>query len=226
MSNGPAKKGIAPTRAPRVPNAIRRNRSREAVLDAAEDLFVKQGYTSTTVDQIAKAAGLTKGAIYFHFEDKASVLLALIERAETRVIMPLLERLSLDMDPADKLIEYVHYWARVELDLRKSMFLPILMSLEFVGAGDRIELRLQEMYEKIYAALVGIVKNGQRSGSIQSHAPPREQAAILIAMMDGMILEWLRRQDKINGPAVVRGLRGMLLHGLLQPLSPRKKPAR
>jgi AcrR family transcriptional regulator len=206
MARAPVKKRAAGAHLERVPNVVRRERSREAVLDSAEDLFVRQGYASTTVDQIAGAAGLTKGAIYFHFEDKASVLLSLIERAEKRVIAPLLERLAEERDPAEKIIEYLHYWARIGLEQRETMFLPILMS--------------------VYSALGGIIESGQRSRSIQHHAPPREQAAILIAMMDGMLLEWLRRQNKIDGPAIVRGLRGMMFSGLLKPATGRAKKVR
>jgi len=175
----------------------------------------------TTVEQIATAAGLTKGAVYFHFKAKANVLFSLIERAETRVIMPLLEKLKSDMAPSDKLIEYLHYWARVGLEQRETMFLPILISLEFVGTGDKIERRLQQMYEKIYQALIAIVEEGQRLGTIHRYALPREYAAILIAMTDGMLLEWLRRQDKIDGPAIVRGFRSMMLSGLIKSNSPK-----
>lgn len=66
------------------------------------------------------------------------------------------------------------------------------------------------MCEKIYTARVAVVEAGQRIGSIQSHTS----------------LEWLPRQDQINGPALVRGIRGMMLSGLLAPASGRKKPAR
>lgn len=223
MADRPAKKKKIATARKRIPNVVRRSKSREAVLLAAEELFVRQGYRSTTVDQISAAAGLTKGAIYFHFEDKASVLLALIERAETRIILPLLEKLNGDGDPGDKIIEYLHYWARIALEQRETMFLPILMSLEFVSTGEKIEQRLQQMYERVYQALTAIVKEGQQSGRIRDATSPRAYAAILIAMSDGMLLEWLRRNEKINGLAVVRGFRGMLLSGLIDPQPPKSR---
>ena len=42
---------------------------------------------------------------------------------------------------------------------------------------------------------------------------------MLIAMMDGTLLEWLRRQNKINGPAIERGMRGRMISGLIDPKS-------
>jgi TetR/AcrR family acrAB operon transcriptional repressor len=46
--------------------------TRESILDAAEQLFVKQGVSRTTLQHIATAAGVTRGAIYWHFNDKGA----------------------------------------------------------------------------------------------------------------------------------------------------------
>jgi TetR/AcrR family acrAB operon transcriptional repressor/TetR/AcrR family transcriptional repressor of mexAB-oprM operon len=55
-------------------------RTRETILDAAETTFLAQGVSRTTLAHIAEAAGVTRGAIYWHFEDKAAVFDALLER--------------------------------------------------------------------------------------------------------------------------------------------------
>src|SRR3546814_14067499 len=98
-----------------VPQHVRRRLTETAILSSAETLFVKQGYHRTSVDQIAAAANLTKGAVYVHFEDKQKVLMVLLERAEQQVINPILERLA---DPGvptvSKLINYLHDWRSEE----------------------------------------------------------------------------------------------------------------
>ena len=43
-------------------------------MDIAIDCFARYGYQATSIDRIAKAAGLTKGAIYYHFKDKEDLL--------------------------------------------------------------------------------------------------------------------------------------------------------
>jgi len=53
---------------------------REAVLDAAMDLFATQGYAAATVEAIAQAAGLSKAGFYWHFESKEAVFAAVIAR--------------------------------------------------------------------------------------------------------------------------------------------------
>ncbi len=53
---------------------------REQILDSATHLFVERGYEDTTVDEIAKHAGLSKGAIYWYFKSKLEILFALTDR--------------------------------------------------------------------------------------------------------------------------------------------------
>ena len=59
-----------------------REASTEKILASALKLFVSKGYRSTTVDDIAGACELTKGAVYFYFPSKAAILLALIDEIE------------------------------------------------------------------------------------------------------------------------------------------------
>lgn len=52
---------------------------RSQILDAAHKLFDKKGYRATTIDDIAEFAGLTKGAVYYHFKNKESILKYLVK---------------------------------------------------------------------------------------------------------------------------------------------------
>ena len=54
--------------------------TRSAILDAAERLFQQRGVSRTTLQHVAQAAGVTRGAIYWHFADKADLFNALVER--------------------------------------------------------------------------------------------------------------------------------------------------
>src|SRR5882762_9858960 len=55
--------------------------TRERLLDAAERVFRERGVTHTTLAEIAAAAGHTRGAVYWHFNDKADLFAAMCERA-------------------------------------------------------------------------------------------------------------------------------------------------
>src|SRR5512135_61527 len=55
--------------------------TREQLLDAAEQVFRDHGVTKTSLTEVAKAAGVTRGAVYWHFKDKADLFGAMCERA-------------------------------------------------------------------------------------------------------------------------------------------------
>lgn len=63
---------------------LRTKETRELLLQAAEKIFVRDGYESAELGEIAALAGRTKGAIYAHFKSKEDIFLALIEQRTTR----------------------------------------------------------------------------------------------------------------------------------------------
>lgn len=63
----------------------RRAPTREAILDAATHLFARRGVSTTSVDEIASAAGTAKGSVYYNFGSKAGLVEALMEEQTTRV---------------------------------------------------------------------------------------------------------------------------------------------
>jgi AcrR family transcriptional regulator len=75
--------GVA-SRTPRLSRAERRRRTREQLLDAAAAVFARRGYAAASVDEIAEAAGFTKGAVYANFAAKQDLFLALMDRQHQR----------------------------------------------------------------------------------------------------------------------------------------------
>lgn len=64
----------------------RRLETRQALLDAAEQLFLRRGFSATSLDLIAEEAGFTKGAVYSHFANKDDLFLALLDRRARRLL--------------------------------------------------------------------------------------------------------------------------------------------
>jgi AcrR family transcriptional regulator len=60
--------------------------TRRALLDAARALFAERGYVGTSLEDVVSAAGVTKGAVYHHFENKKELFLAVVELVEERVL--------------------------------------------------------------------------------------------------------------------------------------------
>ena len=80
--------------------AEQREQTRIGVLAAADRLFVEHGFHATSVDEIAQAAGYTKGAVYSNFAAKEDVFFAVYERRMERAVVELERTLAASDDPA------------------------------------------------------------------------------------------------------------------------------
>jgi AcrR family transcriptional regulator len=78
--------------------------TRGRLLDAAADVFCERGYEGTTVAEVARRAGLTTGAIYANFRDKAELLLQTIERDSAGVIADMEAARDAGLSAADRLL--------------------------------------------------------------------------------------------------------------------------
>lgn len=194
-----------------------REASVEGLLMAARALFVLQGYRHTTVDEIAEAAHLTKGAVYFYFRNKEALLAALLNRVETIVVDGMTGRVAAaGPGAADRLVAFMHGQARLGVESAEDVLLLILMSLEFAGTGGPVEARIRAVYDRLYKAIEAIIALGKRRGEFCADIRTREQAAIVMALHDGTFLEWYRRRQALGGPELVRALRTSMLAGLLR----------
>lgn len=83
--------------------------TRAAVLDAAKTLFVSNGFDATSVDDIARLAQSSKGAVYHHFRDKRQIFTAVYRASQDAVVGKVIESMTTSTgDP----------WERVETGLR------------------------------------------------------------------------------------------------------------
>ncbi|MGI8328898.1 TetR/AcrR family transcriptional regulator [Actinomadura scrupuli] len=81
--------------------SARREVTRQRLLDAAVVLIADQGFTATTVDQIAERAGVAKGTVYYNFRSKAALFSALLEYGIERLASRLREAAGLVVSGAD-----------------------------------------------------------------------------------------------------------------------------
>ncbi|MBY3040895.1 TetR/AcrR family transcriptional regulator [Rhizobium laguerreae] len=84
-------------------NRERTEQTRQALIDASRRLFVEKGYAETATPEIVTAAGVTRGALYHHFEDKKALFRAVIE-CEARAVAAAIEARSASYDARAMLI--------------------------------------------------------------------------------------------------------------------------
>jgi AcrR family transcriptional regulator len=99
MSTTTARTTIDGHRHGRVPREIRT----QQLLDIAEELFIARGFAATSIEDIARAAGVTRPIVYGHFGDKEGVYLACVRRARSAFQQALVEKVGAGGEPLDLL---------------------------------------------------------------------------------------------------------------------------
>ncbi|MES3013661.1 MAG: TetR family transcriptional regulator [Pseudomonadota bacterium] len=179
--------------------------TRSHILDTAELVFEQRGVSGTSLGEIAKVAGLTRGAIYWHFTDKADLFNAMMER----VTLPLEETDgTCGFKGADITLSHLRD-AFVDL-LRKLTTEPQLRrvfeiathKVEYVGEMNAVRDRHLAMRNACLTDIERALKRAVRSGAMPKGIAPRHAAIGLLALFDGLLQNWMLDRDGFDLPRV------------------------
>lgn len=174
--------------------------TRDRILDAAEHVFFDKGVSHTSLADIAQHAGVTRGAIYWHFANKSELFDAMFDR----VLLPIDELKSATATPsADPLgkIRQILVWCLLGVSrdpqLRR-VFSILFMKCEYVADMEPLLLRnrrgMSDALHAIEADLAQAVANGQLPGNLDTW----RATLLLHALVSGFIHDMLMLPDEID----------------------------
>ncbi len=171
---------------PKLPAEMRRDQ----LLKAAGILFVKNGYRATTTEAIAQRAGLSKGALYFHFKSKEEILCELLRWALDKFAVALESEAGESLGPGDVLrfLRKVDTHRNIprtrhSLDLRAE----VLKVPQIRGHVNRVHRQAIEIVAGRLDPVYG-----------RSKARRRELAIMIFSLYDGLTLRRLMSPDLVN----------------------------
>lgn len=186
------------------------------LIRAGLDVFSAQGYESARLETIAEAAGVSRGAVYWHFGGKAGLYTAVIEELTRggdavagkavseggsfgeiceRVFVEMLEYLA--NDPQARAI--------ARLKQTKTDHIADLAKAE----------RLQSAQGKaLFERLIEFMKIGRQQGELREDVSPDEAARTFLALQNGIIVLWLAEPDLFPLPESARSLARVFLRGV------------
>ncbi len=171
--------------------------TRNRILDAAERVFSRRGASRPSLEDIAAAAGVTRGAIYWHFRNKADLFAAML----ARVTLPMEEMVGRSGDDAHS--DPLGYIRRCMVTvLRKTtddaqarrVFEIVCHKCEYVDEMAPVRDRYVEMRAECLSELERGVRNAVRRGLLPAGVNARSAAVGLHALVDGLISNWLLDQ--------------------------------
>lgn len=189
--------------------------TRERILAAAGHVFARKGYMAASLDEVAQAAGMTKGAIYWHFRSKSDLFFALLDFKFQLNIAPVPDDLRVAAAAAvsDPRLALTSLLQTVFGRIRADEDWPRLY-LEFIGQARDNEMRerLARFHEDGMAQVAGHIRTMQQAGLAPAEHDAATLAAFWSALFDGLMLAWII-SPQTDQDALVARIVDMLWHG-------------
>ena len=168
--------------------------TRNYLLDAAERLFQQQGVSGTSLQHIADSAGTSRGAVYWHFKDKADLFNAMMERVTLPMENALDEaRSSAPDDPLPQLraalLAALHRTATDPQTRR--VFEVATQKVEYVDAMGKVRERHLAIRRQALVQMKQALQRSARARGLRLPMPAQAAARGLHALVDGLIQNWL-----------------------------------
>lgn len=190
--------------------------TRDRIIASAARVFGQKGYQRASLDAVAADAGMTKGAIYWHFKSKNDLFFVLLDQRFCQHTSPLMGDLDAMVregrNPLEGMTEIFHAglrrctedpeWARLYLEC---------LSL---GRDAEVRERLSVFYDQVWAMSAGLTRELQAHDLAPADIDPKVAAIFWTALFDGLVLAWLIKGDQLDLEHVLPGIFQMLWKGI------------
>ncbi|MCM2397208.1 TetR/AcrR family transcriptional regulator [Rhizobium sp. S95] len=169
------------------------------ILQAAEDLFLEKGYEDVTLEEIAALAGVTRGAVHWHFKNKQGLLLALRDAAQEPFRI-LADELAPNNGAASlkKLGDIIaDLFDQMENDPRQQGLLRGMIRLD-IALSEKDEPGGSTFREEINSIFVRIFQAVERDTGMPPPWTPQKAASMVSATISGLVIEWALGKGGFN----------------------------
>jgi AcrR family transcriptional regulator len=155
--------------------------TRERILDAAAQVFDARGFTGANMAEIVARAGMTKGAVYFHFDSKAEVAAQLVEEQHGTWAPMLTETKQLGLQGLDAIRQLMTSLShRIRIDVRTRAAIRLAREI------DTVELRVSSPFVDWTRDFAYHLRQAQLLGQMRGELDPVAYAVILVGMFVGV----------------------------------------
>lgn len=193
--------------------------TREQILDAAEQMFYQHGVSRTTLEKIAAAAGVTRGAIYWHFENKSMLFSAMLERIRLPFQQMLSELDSLQQaDPLAQLRAVLIHSLEIiaSCEQHQRVLSVVFHRCEYIDELNPAVSRQEDLDKAASAIISRSLQRAKAAGMLRSDIDPDLTACGIHAYMGGLIRKHLL-QPEFCDLSQASGYIDLMLQGIKKP---------
>ena len=175
--------------------------TRNRILDAAENVFYSKGVSGTSLNDVAQMAEVTRGAIYWHFKNKADLFDAMCERVR-EPIRAMVNEIADEKtaDPLGMLVEGCTHFGQqlIENPHYRKVMTILFHRCEFLDADDPILKNQREWMLHSRESTQSALANAQAKGQLPMDLDLRLASTLLHVAYDGMLNSWLMTPDDFD----------------------------
>ncbi|MBP0047999.1 TetR family transcriptional regulator [Marinobacterium sp. AK62] len=189
--------------------------TREALIDAAEEMFMQHGVARTSLEQIARHAGMTRGALYWHFKNKTDLVKAMRDR-EHLPFQDLFDQVDIDNPEASPLetIRLACLQGLRQLESPRKIRVHTILTFRCEFFSDfNPQAMHREISDDIRSVLQRYFTLAEAKGQLQGITAPAA-AELMHSVLSGLFHSWIRNPEDYSiaerGESVINSLMGLL----------------
>ncbi|WIN00605.1 TetR/AcrR family transcriptional regulator [Actinoplanes oblitus] len=170
----------------RLTQAERRERTRQALLEASAVELSRYGYGQFNLARVASSAGFTRGALYHQFTDKNDLILAVIEWTRDTWLREVGALVTEERDPVAALLVLAR--GQAAFSRRDVARVLIALRMSFAGQDHPVGREVERTYALLIERCRDLVADGQGAGSITTDTPAEVLATALLGALEGLFI--------------------------------------
>ena len=189
-----------------------KNNSKNLILDSALNVFVKKGYAETRMEDIVELSGLSKGAIYHHYNSKRDLFLSLIEHWEN-YSFPNIFNKDLDKNTASDVLRQIVKDIVDSFKNNKKVFLAELEFWSLANHDDDVRHKTKQLYIKLLKLFKSIISHGIKNNEFKNIDLEIGSLSIMTSIQ-GIIWFSIFEESKLSAEQYLNEVMEFIIKGL------------
>lgn len=190
--------------------------TRQALLDAALKTFCKKGYSGTSLETVAKEAGMTRGAIYWHFKNKFQLLTAVIMMAYEKAKVRVDRVLQSPQGPLQKIRRLLRELFLIVAEEKEFKVIEevLLFKVEKKKELKRLYDEHMEKVKEMKEILKQLVEEGIAAGEFDDGIAPDTVVVAMLSYVGGIKTAWLSDRTSFSIKENAQSLADIFINGI------------
>ena len=187
---------------------------KDQIVRATVDCITKHGYHNFSMQDVARTAGVSKGIIHYYFLNKDELMMSVLDKVAGDIEKVLASEMESINDPRRKFEVFLE----VCFDIVRSTKEYYQVNMDFwtqINQKDEVRRVIARHYAKFRDSAVTVIRDGINAGIFRP-IDPLEYASYVVAVIDGLSLQWLFDENIFDYDNITKKATTLLLEGLLK----------